>query len=243
MGLVNELFMLKHIGEDLKISLLHFFNKIKNTNIIPECFRNVYVTAIPKKLKNPMSLTSQRGSFLIPKLRAVFMKLVYNSIIDIIEDNLSLSNIGARKRKSPRDHLFVLYSVMHETVKGKGVCDLDLVFYDLAQAYDSLWVSHTLVDLFENKVDSNLLNILHELSKRANISIKTPVGISEAKEIEDIIMQGENISSILCTSTVDKVSKDCPLENFKYQNVIEIPKLGFVDDLLDINKCGVETKT
>ena len=55
-------------------------------------------------------------------------------------------------------------------------------------------------------------------------------------------MRGENISSILCTSTVDKVSKDCPLENFKYQNVIEIPKLGFVDDLLDINKCGVETK-
>ena len=55
-------------------------------------------------------------------------------------------------------------------------------------------------------------------------------------------MQGETISSILCTSTVDKVAKKCTLNPFKYKKDIEIPKLGFVDDLLDINKCGVETK-
>ena len=55
-------------------------------------------------------------------------------------------------------------------------------------------------------------------------------------------MQGESISSVLCTSTIDKVSKDSPLDAFKYKDEVDIPKLGFVEDLLDINKCGKETK-
>ena len=123
----------------------------------------------------------------------------------------------------------------------KDVCDRDLVFYDLAQAYDSLWVSRTLVDLFENKVDTNLLNVIHELSKKNTISIKTPVGISDTEEIEDTVMQGETISSILCTSTMDKVSKDSPIENIKYKKEVDIPQLGFVDDVMDVKKCGIET--
>ena len=38
MGVVNELFMIDNIGEDLKISLLKFFNKIKNTCQVPIFF-------------------------------------------------------------------------------------------------------------------------------------------------------------------------------------------------------------
>ena len=91
-------------------------------------------------------------------------------------------------------------------------------------------------------MESNLLNVIHESSRKASIAIKTPVGISESKEIEDTVMQGETVSSILCTSTVDKVAKDCPLEELKYKKDIDIPRLGFVDDICDINKCGSETK-
>ena len=141
-----------------------------------------------------------------------------------------------------RDHLFVLNSVVHDVIKGKDVHDVDLVFYDLAQAYDSLWVRHTLLDLYENQVNSNLLNVIYELSKKANISIKTPVGITKSKEIEENIMQGENLSSILCTTSVDKVAKDCPIASYKYKDFVDIPKMGFCDDLLDIKICGPETK-
>ena len=199
------------------------------------CYRNT------QEEKVPTFIIQRKRYILCPQIRKVFSKLIYNSLIGTIDDNLSLSNIGARPNKSPRDHLFVLHSVMDETLRGKEVC-VDLVFYDLAQAYDSLWVEHTLLDLFSNKVDSNLLNVLHELSKNNSISVKTPVGISEEREIEDTIMQGENISSILCTSSVDKISKDCPLKPFRYKETVEIPSLGFVDKLCDITKCGKETK-
>ena len=80
------------------------------------------------------------------------------------------------------------------------------------------------------------------MSTGNKISIKTQVGFNEQSEIEDTIMQGETISSTLCTATMGQIEKDCELKPFQYKNEVEIPKMGFVDDTLDINKCGKEAK-
>ena len=104
----NELFMLQNIGEDLKLSILLFCNKIKNNMTIPDFLQNIHVTAINKKKKCPLSLEGLRGIFLVPKLRAILVKLIYNLIIDEIECHLTNSNIVSRKNESPRDHLFVV---------------------------------------------------------------------------------------------------------------------------------------
>ena len=99
----------------------------------------------------------------------------------------------------------------------------------------------TLTDLHTNGVTSNLLNVIHELCKTARVKVKTPVGTTEEKEIEDIVMQGETLSSILCTNSMDLIAKECKLEEFTYKDNVKIPKIGFVDDVLDINKCGKQT--
>ena len=65
--------------------------------------------------------------------------------------------------------------------------------------------------------------------------------MSEKKEIRDTIMQGETVSSIQCTTSIDKISRDCPIEVYKYREVVAIPKMSFVDDIVDVNKCGKET--
>ena len=232
--------MIDNIGENLKSSLILLFNGIKNNAYIPRFFRDVFITAIPKKQLLSWNLERERGIFLVPKVRVIFMKMIYSSIINTLENNLSWSNIGARKKKSPRDHLFVYYSVVNETVNRKE--PVDIVFYDISQAFDSLWAEHTLLDSFENGIRNNLLNVMHEMSRKAYIHVKTPVGEAESKEIEDTIMQGKSVSSILCTNSMDKISKDCPLKTYVYRENIKVPKMGFVDDLVDITKCGNETK-
>ena len=80
------------------------------------------------------------------------------------------------------------------------------------------------------------------MSKKAKIRVKTPVGTSEEKDIEDIVMQGESISSIMCSTSIDKMARDCPLEPHKYKNAVDIPQMSFVDDVIDINKCGKKTQ-
>ena len=85
---------------------------------------------------------------------------------------------------------------MNDTLKSKHWCCIDLVFTDVSDCFNSLWVEKTVVDLFENGVETNLLNLIHELSKTANIAIKTPVGTTDRATIEDVLMQGETLASI-----------------------------------------------
>ena len=87
-----------------------------------------------------------------------------------------------------------------------------------------------------------MLNLINELSKESHIVIKTPVGESEATTIENTIMQGETLSSILCTNSVDKIGKDSDVKPYEYRMKSIIPQMSFVDDVLDIKKCGKETK-
>ena len=42
------------------------------------------------------------------------MKLIYNSKYNMIEDNMSESNIGSRKNLSSIDHIFMINSISHE---------------------------------------------------------------------------------------------------------------------------------
>ena len=37
---------------------------------------------------------------------------------------------------------------------------------------------------------------------------------------------------------MDRTSKESKVENFQYRKSVRIPKMGFIDDLCDINKCG-----
>ena len=175
------------------------------------------------------------------KLREILMKMIYNSKKEIIENHLSLSNIGARRKKSTKDHLFVINGIINERIKRRSTEGIDIVFYNICQAFDSLWAERTLLDVFKNGVNDNMLNLLHEGTKSVDIRVKTPMGETEVKTIQDIILQGESFSSLLCTSSVDLMSQESTGPVFKYRRKLEIPKLSFVDDLADIQICGKDT--
>ena len=95
-GYTNEIFHLKNIGCIMKQSLLVLFNKMKQNIQIPKSLNQAFIKSIPKKKKDPMSLDSEQGIFLVNKMRKILMSLINNSMINVIEDNLSQSNIGAR---------------------------------------------------------------------------------------------------------------------------------------------------
>ena len=73
-GIVNEVFI--NCGENMKMSILHLCNKVKNVCFIPDFFQSMIISSIPKKKKSPLNLLHQRGIFLTPKIKSVLMKLV-----------------------------------------------------------------------------------------------------------------------------------------------------------------------
>ena len=56
------------------------------------------------------------------------------------------SNIGARKNKNIRNHLFILHGVINSVLQGEDKC-VDIQVYDVEQAFDALWLEDSLNDL------------------------------------------------------------------------------------------------
>ena len=115
-------------------------------------------------------------------------------------------------------------------------------------------VNTTLNDLYDVGVTSDQLNLIAECDSRSRIAVKTPVGITKPVDIPSIIAQGECMSSIKCTVTVDSISvnhkeslEDCqsgPESHnhlYQYKDKVSIPVLGMVDDQMGVAKCGLDS--
>ena len=51
-------------------------------------------------------------------------KLIYNEKYEVIDKNMSSSNIGGCKNRNIRDHLFVINAMLQEASKNKDLCDV-----------------------------------------------------------------------------------------------------------------------
>ena len=70
-------------------------------------------------------------------LRSIMDKLVYNDYYDIIDGNMSDSNVGGRKNRNIRDNLFIVYGIINYAIKED--IDVDMNLYDLAKCFDAMW--------------------------------------------------------------------------------------------------------
>ena len=82
------------------------FNKMNNDMVLLECLRTANITMIHKK-GNKLELKNCRGIFVTSVLRTIFRKIIYERIYDKVASSMKLSQIGAQKKKSVRNHLFV----------------------------------------------------------------------------------------------------------------------------------------
>ena len=152
-----------------------------------------------------MELNSDRGIFNVNCLRALVDKLVYNNYYGIIDSNMSDSNIGGRHNRSIRDNLFVVYGIIDNAIYNK--INLDLSLYDFAKCFDAQWHEETMNDLWDVGVTDERFAVVSEMNKKCNISIRTPVGLTERFGLENIEMQGNVIWPINCSVQLDTLDK------------------------------------
>ena len=82
------------------------------------------------------------------------------------------------------------------------------------------------------------------MNKKCDISIKTPVGMTERKKIEEVVMQGGIFGGIQCSLQTDLVGKNS-LETgenlYQYKNSVNVPSLAYLDDMAALSNCGIES--
>ena len=95
-GYANEMFMLSVAGEDLQQAVLKLLNRIKDKQQFPEALTKYNITSLHKK-KAQNNFENYRGVFRVSVLRSILDHLMYNTLYDVIDTNLTNANVGARK--------------------------------------------------------------------------------------------------------------------------------------------------
>ena len=125
-----ELFKPGVCGEDLENSLLLMFKKIKDEISFPEFMDFVNIVGVYKGKGEKMDLNNERGIFIVNTLKSIFMKVVWSDVYEILFKNMSFSNIGGRRNKNIRNHVFILNGIINEVINGKAkAIDIEIIDY------------------------------------------------------------------------------------------------------------------
>ena len=189
-GILNELLKPDVAGKDFKLSLLSLLNLTKTQLEIPEMMKHVIVALIPKPgKKNKHKIETHRGILLIPKYRSLIMRMLLNDKYPILDKFMSDSNIGGRKGRGIRDHLFVLNGIIHEHCKSK-TSPISIQILDYMSCFDSLWADEVMNDLYEAGVSDDKLALIKKINETNHIRVKT-AGFSSVKTVSNIVCQGD----------------------------------------------------
>ena len=125
-------------------------------------------------------MDNDRGIFILTALKKILDNLIFLEKYDDIDDHMSDSNIGARKGRNVKNHLFIIYGIANSVIKGKEPC-VDIQIYDLEKAFDALWLDDCMIDAFDSlsmdNRDENLA-LLYESNKENLVAVSTAVGLT-----------------------------------------------------------------
>ena len=242
-GYINEIFKKEVIGSNLKESLLIMFNSLKHEKIIPQFFNYANITTVPKS--GPRSeLKNERGIFCVPVIRAILMRLIYNSKYDIIDKNMSDSQMGARKGKGCKSNIWMVNGIIHETLRGKNKKPVLFQIYDYAQMFDSMHLEEAINDIYDVGLTDENLALIHKANEKVHMSVKTTGGLTRRQIITDSVLQGDTWGSMLASVQADAIAKDVEKAElgYTYKGSMQISMLGLVDDLIGITEVGYKAQ-
>ena len=93
------------------------------------------------------------------------------------------------------------------------------------------WIQEVINDLFEANVQNDNLVLLYDVNRKNTVKIKTPYGLTDSFELNEVILQGTVLGSLECSVQIDKLGVQAyktgtPL--FEYKNTVQIPPWGLL---------------
>ena len=188
-------------------------------------------------------LKNDRGVFGVVKLRSIFDKLIYKDVYPTIDQNLSCSNVGGRKGRNIRDHLFVIYAIIND-VKNGNAKSIDIQGYDINKCFDEMSYEETHNDLWDVGVCDDRFAMIAKMDEHAKVVVKTPSGTTDKFELNRIIMQGTVFAPIKCSIQIDTLGRDCLTNGdglYEYKGIVDVPALSMIDDVVGVTTCSDES--
>ena len=246
LGLDNILFKPGVCGPDLVAAVTLLSNLSKNSVYTPTIMRLNNISTIYKNKGSRFDLVNDRGIFNMTIFRKIVDRLVYNDKYEKIDCNMSDSNVGGRKGRNIRNHLFIVYGIIN-SVMNKESPPIDIQLYDLKQCFDAMWLEESMNDMCEtvptNEWDKKMA-LVYMNNSNNQVAVKTPFGLTERTDINRIVTQGGVWGPIQCSNQIDMLGRECLEKNkhlFTYKKLVKVPPLAMIDDILAVAECGMRS--
>ena len=161
----------------------------------------------------------------------------------MIDDSMSCSNIGARRKRNIRDHIFVLNSVLHEIEKSKQPLDAEI--FGVSRCFDKMWAHKTSNNIYEAGLVNDQFVLMSRSIEKCEVYVKTQWGsLCEKFDVENVEMQGGVLAPLRCSVQIDSLGQDIMSdltrnrELYRYMNCVPIPPMAMIDDVITITECG-----
>ena len=90
-----------------------------------------------------------------------------------MDKSMSDSQVGARKMKNIRNHIWIINGIISDVLSSKSKNPIDIQIFDYKQCFDSLWLQECMNDLYTAGLDDDKFALLYNVNKTVNIAVKT----------------------------------------------------------------------
>ena len=158
-------------GNDLIEAVINFMNNIKEQQTFPKCLQDCNVTSLYKNKGSRKNFNNYRGILRVKILRSILNQLIFNDEYENIDQKLTDSNVGGRRRRNIRNNIFVLNAVINSIKAGREeACDITV--YDIEKCFDALWAQECITTLYEYRLNNDKLVLFLKKPNMQTLQLK-----------------------------------------------------------------------
>ncbi|KAK3542186.1 hypothetical protein QTP86_016881 [Hemibagrus guttatus] len=199
----------KCLGEAAVEFLTSFFNRVLESERMPEEWRRSVLVPIFKNKGDVQSCSNYRGIKLMSHIMKLWERVVEARLRKIVE--ICEQQYGFMPRKSTTDAIFALRILMEKYRDGQR--ELHCVFVDLEKAYDRVAREDLWYCMRKSGVAEKYVRVVQDMYERSRTVVRCAVSQTEELKVEVGLHQGSALSPFLFAIVMDQLSEEVRQES------------------------------
>ncbi|KAK3543381.1 hypothetical protein QTP70_018399 [Hemibagrus guttatus] len=199
----------KCLGEAAMEFLTSLFNRVLESERMPEEWRRSVLVPIFKNKGDVQSCSNYRGIKLISHTMKLWERVVEARLRKVVE--ICEQQYGFMPRKSITDAIFALRILMEKYRDGQR--ELHCVFVDLENAYDRVPREELWYCMRKSGVAENYVRVVQNMYERSRTVVRCAVGQTEEFKVEVGLHQGLALNPFLFAMVMDQLSEEVRQES------------------------------
>ncbi|KAK3543213.1 hypothetical protein QTP70_013685 [Hemibagrus guttatus] len=192
----------KCLGEAAVEFLISLFNRVLESETMPEEWRRSVLVPIFKNKGDVQSCSNYRGIKLMSHTMKVWERVVEARLRKGVE--ICEQQYGFMPRKSTTDAIFALRILMEKYRDGQR--ELHCVFVDLEKAYDRVPREELWYCMRKSGVAEKYVRVVQDMYERSRTVVRCAVGQTEEFKVVVGLHQGSALSPFLFAMVMDQLS-------------------------------------